>query len=207
MTDMLTGAAPTTNEGQAAANATANAEATPPKQGETTQAPKQDAKAGEQQIKSESAPKAEDFTVTGEYDPSVLSTYTELAKSMGITKDNAQKMLDQMGPAMKQAELAKLESARAEWMQQSKSDPEFGGAKLEASLQIANKAYEALASPTLKELLKESGLVNHPEMVRLFRKAGEMISEDHFVGGKNARAAQVTGPRDFHSIAESFYKT
>ena len=206
MTDMLTGAAPTTNEGQAAATAPAKAEATPTKQGEQTTPPKQEAKATEQP-KSESAPKAEDFTLTGEYDPGVLSTYTELAKSLNINKDNAQKILDQMAPAMKQAELAKLDTARAEWLNQSKNDPEFGGAKLEASLQVANKAYEALASPTLKELLKESGLVNHPEMVRLFRKAGEMISEDHFVGGKSARAAQVTGPRDFNSIAESFYKT
>ena len=206
MTDMLTGAAPPTNEGQAAATAAAKTEATPPKQSEQTTPPKQEAQATEQP-KSESAPKAEDFTLTGEYDPGVLSTYTELAKSLNITKDNAQKILDQMGPAMKQAELAKLDAARAEWMSQSKNDPEFGGAKLEASLQIANKAYEALASPTLKELLKESGLVNHPEMVRLFRKAGEMISEDHFVGGKSQRSAQVTGPRDFNSIAESFYKT
>jgi hypothetical protein len=206
MTDMLTGAAPTTNEGQAAATAPAKTEATPTKQSEQTTPPKQEAKATEQP-KSESAPKAEDFTLTGEYDPGVLSTYTELAKSLNINKDNAQKILDQMAPAMKQAELAKLDTARAEWLNQSKNDPEFGGAKLEASLQVANKAYEALASPTLKELLKESGLVNHPEMVRLFRKAGEMISEDHFVGGKSARAAQVTGPRDFNSIAESFYKT
>lgn len=206
MTDMLTGAAPTTNEGQAAATAPAKAEATPTKQNEQTTPPKQEAKATEQP-KSESAPKAEDFTLTGEYDPGVLSTYTELAKSLNINKDTAQKILDQMAPAMKQAELAKLDTARAEWLNQSKNDPEFGGAKLEASLQVANKAYEALASPTLKELLKESGLVNHPEMVRLFRKAGEMISEDHFVGGKSARATQVTGPRDFNSIAESFYKT
>jgi hypothetical protein len=78
-----------------------------------------------------------------------------------------------------------------------RDDPEFGGPKLEESLRLANKAYDALASENLKELLKESGLANHPEMVRLFRKAGEMISTDHFVGGKQATRQSPTGPRDF----------
>jgi hypothetical protein len=205
MTEMLTGAAPTTNQGQAAATTPAQTPATEPAKTEAQAAPKQDAEAGKQQ--NSEAPKAQDYTLKGEYDANVLSTYTDLAKSMGLNQEGAQKMLDQMAPALKKAEETKLTNLRAEWLEQSKNDPEFGGAKLDESLKLANKAYEALASPTLKELLKDSGLANHPEMVRLFRKAGEMISTDHFVGGKSTASQKPTGPRDFNTIAESFYST
>lgn len=204
MTEMLTGTAQTTTEGQAAASTPAQpaptqAQAAP----ETNAAPKQEATDGKQQ-NGEPAPKAVEYSLKGDYDANVLSTYTDLAKSMNISPDNAQKMLDQMAPAMQKANEAKLDAVRAEWLQQSKNDPEFGGDKLEASLKVANKAFDALASPALKELLKDSGLANHPEMVRLFRKAGEMISTDQFVGG-NTRSSQPAGPRDFNQLADSFY--
>lgn len=206
MTEMLTGTAQTTTEGQAAASTPAQPDPTQAQATtEANAAPKQEAKDGKQQT-GEPAPKAVEYALKGEYDANVLSTYTDLAKSMNISPENAQKMLDQMAPAMQKANEAKLDAVRAEWLEQSKNDPEFGGDKLESSLKVANKAFEALASPALKELLKESGLANHPEMVRLFRKAGEMISTDQFVGG-NSRQTKPAGSRDFNNIAESFYAT
>lgn len=205
MTEMLTGAAPTSNEGQAAATPapTPSVQETP-KAGEQA-APKQEATDGSKQTGDPA--KAVEYALKGDFDAGVLSTYTDLAKSFGMSPENAQKMLDQMAPAMQKAEESRLQTARNEWLEQSKNDPEFGGPKLEESLRLANKAYDALASENLKELLKESGLANHPEMVRLFRKAGEMISTDHFVGGKQATRQSPTGPRDFNTIAESFYST
>lgn len=211
MSDMLTGTAQTPTEGQAAAT-TPSTPATPQGTAQAGQqaAPKQEsapAKDAKQQSETKPADKAVEYSLKGDYDAKVLSTYTDLAKELQLSPENAQKVLDQMAPAMKEAHETRLNAVKADWLEQSKNDPEFGGAKLEQSLVTANKAFAALASPALQELLKDSGLANHPEMVRMFRKAGEMISTDRFVGGNQSRAGQPTGPRDFNAIAESFYKS
>jgi hypothetical protein len=42
---------------------------------------------------------------------------------------------------------------------------------------------DAFATPELRTLLNESGLGNHPEIIRAFYRAGKAISEDGFVAG------------------------
>ena len=83
--------------------------------------------------------------------------------------------------------MTRLAEARNDWAQQSRADAEFGGEKLDENLAVAKKAVEALASPELKTLLEQSGLGNHPEIIRLFYRAGRSLSQDSFVGGKPAQ--------------------
>lgn len=84
-----------------------------------------------------------------------------------------------------------LSAAKSEWIEQSKVDKEFGGDKLKENLAVANKALKAFGSPELVALFEQSGLGDHPEIIRVFYRAGKTISEDHFVGhdstGKEVR--------------------
>lgn len=45
-------------------------------------------------------------------------------------------------------------------------------------MKTANSAYTELASPQLKDILKSTGLVCHPELIKMFHKIGELIQED-----------------------------
>lgn len=77
-----------------------------------------------------------------------------------------------------------------------KADKEIGGDKLTASLSKAQQALETFGTPELKEYLNETGLGNHPELVKAFVKIGKAMSEDNMVSAAN------TGQR---SAAEVLY--
>lgn len=190
-----------TGEGEApTAQAGENLEAQPTPQ--ETQ-PEQQAEAKEGDKTPEGAPdKYEPFKpVEGNaYDDAVIEAYSEVAKELNLSQDNAQKLLDKVAPVMQARQLERIEAVKAEWAESAKADKEFGGDKLNESLATAKKALDSFASPEFKEFLGQSGLGNHPEMIRLLVKAGQQISEDKFVGGKQAASGDKLPPmQDFAS--------
>ena len=117
------------------------------------------------------------------------------AKELGLTQSQAQKLADL---ALKRTESAQsqqaemLAQARDEWAGQAKADKEFGGDAIEANLATARKALDTFGTPELKALLNESGLGNHPEVIRFFYRSGKAISEDRVIRG--GAAGQPTDP-------------
>lgn len=139
-----------------------------------------------------------------ELDSETMSTFAEVAKEAGLTQDAAQKILDRMAPQMAQRQQAQIEAIRNEWVEASKTDSEFGGEKIAENLATAKKALDQFGTPELRALLNESGLGNHPEIIRLMYRAGKAISEDTYVG----RAASVGGkpaPKSFADAAAALY--
>lgn len=127
-------------------------------------------------------------------DASLADDIKATAKELGLTQSQAQKMADL---ALKRTEAAQtqqaelLTQARTEWAETAKSDSEFGGDTLSENLGIARKALDTFGTPELKALLNESGLGNHPEVIRVFYRAGKAISDDRIVtGGVGASAQQ-----------------
>ena len=139
-----------------------------------------------------------------EFDSSVINAYSEVAKELNLTQDAAQKVLDKMAPALQARQAEQINSIREEWAAQAKTDKEFGGEKMAENLGVARKALDAFGSPELRTLLNESGLGNHPEVIRLFYRAGKAISEDRFVGGSPA-AGKGAGLKSFSDFASALY--
>ena len=131
------------------------------------------------------APEAYEFTPAEgfEFDPHTIAAFSEVAKELNLPQADAQKVLDKMAPAMAEKQQAQMEEIRNEWAESAKTDKEFGGDKLPESLASAKKALDAFGSPELKTLLNESGLGNHPDLIRFMVRAGQAISEDGFVSG------------------------
>jgi hypothetical protein len=155
--------------------------------GSTPDAAKPDAKES-----APAAPEKYEFTPPDgyEFDPRTIGAFSEVAKELGMPQESAQKILDKMAPAMAEKEAARMEEIRNEWADAAKADKEFGGDKLTDSLASAKKALDAFGSPELKDLLNQSGLGNHPDVIRFMVRAGKAISEDGFVSG--ARGAGNT---------------
>lgn len=87
---------------------------------------------------------------------------------------------------------------KAEWLTATKADPEIGGGKLDETLHLAAKALDHFGhaeGSDFRKLLTETGFGNHPDMVRLMRSVGEMLSEDGFV---RANAGNSTTPKPLH---------
>lgn len=114
-------------------------------------------------------------------DEATLGAFSEIAKELDMPQEAAQKILDKMGPAMAAKSSEAIANLHKSWGEQTKTDKEFGGEKLNENLAVAKKALDAFGTPELRTLLNQSGLGNHPEIIRAFFKAGKSISEDRMV--------------------------
>ena len=128
-------------------------------------------------------------------DESILGSLSEVAKELNLPQAAAQKLVDKIAPAMAQRQVEQFEALRAEWRQASSSDQEFGGAKLTENMAVAKKALDAFGTPEFRQLLEQTGMGNHPELIRTFYRAGKAISEDGMVSGSAPKA-----PRDARSL-------
>ena len=69
-------------------------------------------------------------------------------------------------------------------------------------MSTADDAYNEFASPKLKELMVSTGLVYHPEMIKMFHKIGEIMQEDMISYGNKTAIEELTpaqilyGPRE-----------
>ena len=128
-----------------------------------------------------------------QFDPEVLKAYEGVARELGLSQEGAQKVLDAVAPKLQEQQQAIIDKAQAQWAESSKADKEFGGEKLKANLAVAKKALDKFGTPELRKLLDDSGLGNHPELIRAFYRAGKAISEDGFVSG-SARSSPNADP-------------
>jgi hypothetical protein len=124
-------------------------------------------------------------------DKDAVDAFTAIAKDHKLTNEQAQKFTD-IAVAMRQRDVEAHAKQVADWLEQTKTDKEFGGDKLEENLGISRKAMDTFGSPELKQLLDSSGLGNHPAVVRAFFKAGKAISEDRFVTGAQGGGSGAT---------------
>ncbi len=134
------------------------------------------------------APETYEFTpVDGqEFDPEAIKAFEGVARENDLSQEAAQSILDTMGEVMQ----ARRQAVVDDWLEQARSDKELGGDKLDQTLATAQKALDSLGSESLRTLLNDTGLGNHPEMIRFFHSVGSKLSEDTFVGGGNPGSNQ-----------------
>lgn len=138
-----------------------------------------------------------------EFDAEVLTVFSEVAKELNLSQKAAQKILDKVGPTIEARQVEQAQALRQEWADTSKADKEFGGDKLAENLSVAKKALDQFGNPELRSLLEESGLGNHPEIIRFMFKAGQALSEDSYVGPSPGGKGAL--PKDFNSMASALY--
>jgi len=123
-------------------------------------------------------------------DDSTMGDLKSLSKELGLSQEQAQKIADlgvQQNERWAQQQLEYAMQAREEWATQVKADKELGGPAFDESIASASRAIKEFGSPELVNLLNETGLGNHPEVIRAFYKVGKMIEDDKIVpGGRNS---------------------
>ena len=134
-----------------------------------------------------------------ELDANALSVFEPIAKELGLTQEQAQKLVD-IYPQIQQQQAEAWSKQIAEWGEQVKADKEIGGDKFEASVGLAQRALDQFGNPELREYLQASGLGNHPALVRFCAKVGKSMAEDSFVvpnqGGQRSAADILYGNKE-----------
>ena len=136
--------------------------------------------------KGEGAPETyEDFTLPEgmEVNEALMDGFKPLAKELNLTQDQAQKLVD-MQSELAQSEAEAQRDAFVEttegWLTELKNDKDFGGVNYDKNAGVAANAVKEFGSPELMEALEETGMGNHPELVKAFYKVGKAMSEDSF---------------------------
>lgn len=182
-------------EGDAAAAAAASADGAAAADGEQAGDSASEAPDGE-------VPEKYEWTLPegfeGELDQAAVEAFEPLARELGLTQEQANKMVELHAQSLMKANEAAREqiaSQMQQWNESLRTDPDFGGAKFNENVAIAQKAVQAFGPPELTQVLNETGLGNHPALVKTFHQIGKAISEDRFVPGN-----QSSGPRSAGAI-------
>ena len=138
------------------------------------------------------------------FDNEIITTYSQVARELNLSQASAQKMLDTLGPKIAERQMAQIDSIRQGWVDSSRIDKEFGGESLDKNMSVAKKALDTFGTPELRTVLNQSGLGNHPEVIRFFFRAGKSISEDGYVGPSSGSGSKGQ-PQDFASQASVLY--
>ena len=167
----------------------------------------------------------ENFKLTDEYnfskfladdefdlDDELAGKLIPIAKKLNLSQDSLDLLLElALEMSKKQKEIYKSDERTnqeknaakyTELFKQDRNIPSENSQKLQEYMKTANNAYSEFASPMLKELLKSTGLIYHPEMIKMFFKIGELTKEDSLSykgtpAVKELTPAQILyGPRD-----------
>ncbi len=151
--------------------------------------------------KKPAAPEKYEFSAPEgqELDANALAVFEPIAKELGLSQEQAQKLVD-IYPQIQQQQAEAWSKQVADWGEQVKADKEIGGDKFNASVGAAQRALDQFGNPELREYLNASGLGNHPALVRFCAKVGKAMAEDTFVvpsqGGQRSAADILYGKKE-----------
>jgi hypothetical protein len=133
--------------------------------------------------------------------PEYLEKIASYAKEQGFSNEQAQRLVERESQAVSgymESQKTAFKQQSDTWVSQVQSDKEIGGEALKQNVESAKRVIQRYATPEFQKALDESGLGNHPELVRTFVRIGKAMSEDQLV----LPGAQPAAKR---SAAEIFY--
>jgi hypothetical protein len=149
----------------------------------------------------------EDFELTApegvEVDEVTLKEVKDFAKELGITKEQAEKLLAknlELNQRHHEASKLSLDNAAKDWIASAKSDKEIGGDQFSQTIKDGKNVLMKYGTEEFKAILKASKLSQHPEVLRFLSRIGKDLGNDSFVGLESGAQVQKE-----LSIAERLY--
>jgi hypothetical protein len=128
-----------------------------------------------------------------EVDAAALSEVTPIFKELGLTQEQAQKLVDFQAKQVQAGSASQVEAYNqlmSDWQDQARNDKEFGGDRFDENISVARTALEKFGTPELKQVMEEYGIGNHPEVIRFMVKVGQLTAED-VPGGTTAALSKA----------------
>jgi len=145
-------------------------------------------------------PESADHYNLENYNPEQTEYFRGLAHQLGLNNQQAEVLFDayaesingmqqQDAEAFEQFEVDNLKSLQSEW-----------GDNFNSNLELARRAFMNFATPEAVEVIEQTGLGNHPEILKVFSQVGALLQEDSILpgssqavlGGMNPANAQQT---------------
>ena len=145
-----------------------------------------------------------------ELDPAILEKASPIFKEMGLSQEQAQKLVDfyaAQSATDHQATQDAIKTQSDAWLTELKADPEIGG-KLDSVKERVGRMYDAVGNPELVNAFKEqmnlTGIGNHPAFVRFMNAIADKFLEGKHVSGRGP--VEVKSPTgQAPSVAQAMY--
>lgn len=155
---------------------------------------KEESKEEGKEVKKEIADVPEKYEIKApegmKVDQNLLDALSPVFKEIGISNAQAQKLADAYAPVIKQASEAQHKQAMEafdkqieDWGKETKAMLGADGSKALAPAARFITQFAGKDAPAVKQLLNDTGLGNHPLIVKMLIAAGKSISQDSFVEG------------------------
>ena len=210
------GTTATAKDAPAGAATTPAAPVTKPAEGTILTAPPVDAKAGDKTTDKKAdaakAPTAYELKLPegSLLDESAVERTVSYAKERGLTNEQAQAILEREHGAVAsyvEAQTKALQTKATAWVAEIKADKEIGGEKFNENVELAKRVIQKHAPENLKKVLNETGLGNHPDLVRMLVSIAKGGAEDKMVipgaqpAGKPKSTAEILFPPEKLEVA------
>jgi len=140
-----------------------------------------------------------------EIDQNLLDSITPVLQKHNISQEAFNELVDIYAPRIQamQEDFSKeslkvFEEQKSEWKTETLKEL---GDNVKTDLSFAAKARDKFGDEAFVEILEDSGLGNHPAVVRFLSKIGKVISDDRFVDGKS------TGTPSQDTVLKQMYPT
>lgn len=129
-------------------------------------------------------------------DPAMLTAAEPVLRELGLSNEHANKLVPVAAKLVSKTQESTMQAMidagakqKKAWLTAYNSDPEIGGAGRAVTQQLAEKGMTALgfkAGHPFRQILTDSGFGNHPDMIRTFRRLGQLTG-----AGPAARAGNA----------------
>lgn len=147
-----------------------------------------------------------------DFDEELEKKFAPVAKKLNLSQtsvemlmDIAYEMSEKQNEKFENDERIKQENRIQNYSKMFRDDDELpnqNSPQIQEYMKVADYAYNKFASTGLKEVLKETGLIYHPELIKMFYKIGELAQEDSVSYNPKPVVEDLTpaqilyGPRD-----------
>ena len=154
------------------------------------------------QLGSPETPEGYDF---GDDPDNELEFYRNATHQLGLTQEQAQNMLELYASVQEEQNEADNQ-ATADFAVDSQIQlKREWGANYDGRLDQAQRAFNQFATPEFISLMDETGLGNHPELVKAFAKIGATMGEDRLIVGSGLGQSNIS-PHDAKEQIQSLYQ-
>lgn len=132
-----------------------------------------------------------------------IEKITSFAKEQGLTQKQAQAILEREISSEAGRSAALIETNKKlseEWKITSSKDKDIGGENFTQNVSYAQQALKTFGNEAFTRMVDDTGLGNHPEVLRFMARVGKAMANDKVVHGEFS--APKKGQK---SIASKFY--
>jgi len=134
-----------------------------------------------------------------------LDFYRNATHQLGLTQDQAANML-QLYAAVEEEQTKASDKQNADFAVESQINlKREWGTNYDSNIDMAQRAFAQFASPEFSKLMDETGLGNHPELLKAFSKVGQMLGDDQLIVGSGI-GGQSKSPAQAKEEIESLYQ-